>query len=78
MGVILSTMKRAPLTDQQAKVLAFVKSFLKDKGYPPTRKEVMTHFEWSSNNAAQEHLFLIEKKGYIRLDAGVQRGIVVL
>ena len=66
------------LTEQQAKVLAFVKKHLKDKGYPPTRKEVMENFGWSSNNAAQEHLFLIEKKGYIRLDAGVKRGIVVL
>ena len=78
MGVILSTMKRDDLTSQQSKVLAFVKKHLKDKGYPPTRKEIMQAFDWKSNNAAQEHLSLIEKKGYIRLDAGVQRGIVIL
>ena len=75
---ILPAMTRDALTDQQAKVLAFVKKFLKEKGYPPTRKEIMLNFEWGSNNAAQESLALIEKKGYIRLDPKVQRGIVIL
>lgn len=66
------------LTMQQTKVLGFVESFLKDKGYPPTRKEIMEHFDWGSVNSAQEHLIFIEKKGYIRLDPNVQRGIVIL
>jgi repressor LexA len=71
-------MNRPELTKNQAEVLSFVKKYMKAKGYPPTRQEITTGFGWASVNAAQQHLHLIEKKGYIRVDAGIQRGIVIL
>lgn len=66
------------LTDKQWEVLQFLKLFIERRGIPPTRHELADAFEWKSVNAADQHLRLIEKKGYIRLLKGkVSRGIVV-
>ena len=71
-------MTKTPLTKQQGKVLAFVREFIRDRGYPPTRKEIADGFGWYPS-AAQSHLVLIQKKGYIKLDSRAgQRNIVVL
>lgn len=66
------------LTKIQREVYDFVVSFRGDKGVPPTRGEICEHFGWVSLNAADQHLKLIEKKGYLRLLRGKRaRGIVV-
>lgn len=67
------------LTPIQAAILEFVRLFLKEKGYPPTRQEIADGFEFSSCNAAQCHLKALEKKGRISLAIGkVSRGISIL
>ena len=67
------------LTPQQHAVLEFVKLYAKKNGFPPTRAEISQGFGWASVNAAQQHLRLIEAKGYIRLLAkGQSRGISIL
>lgn len=65
------------LTDKQAAILKFVRQSLKKRGYPPTRQEIADEFGFSSPNAADSHLRLIELKGYIEL-VHVSRGIRVL
>ena len=67
------------LTGQQREVLKFVKAYAKANGMPPTRMEIAQGFGWKSANAAQQHLILIERKGYIKLlDKGKSRGIAIL
>ena len=66
------------LTDAQEKVLDFIKSYTDENGWPPTRGEISTEFNWVSSNAAHDHLKAIEKKGYIYIAEGVARGIKVL
>lgn len=67
------------LTKQQERVLKFVKSYIAKSGYPPTREEISDHFGWASCNSAQQHLQLIQRKGYLKLMPGkVSRGIIVL
>lgn len=56
-------MKR--LTNRQEQVLGFVQSYARVRGYPPTIREIASHFGFGPR-AAKEHLDLIEKKGFIK------------
>lgn len=71
-------MKRVSLTRTQQKVLDFVRWYLKAKGWPPTRREISDHFGWKAHNAAAQHLWLIERKGYLRIVSNTARGIEIL
>jgi len=59
------------LTERQEEVLAFIQRFLLERGYPPTVREIGSHFGFGPR-AAKEHLDLIEKKGYIRKGRGAR------
>ena len=67
-----------PLTDKQAEVLAFLKSFHKQNGYMPTMAEIADHFKWKSSTAAVGHLDALIIKGKITKDARAHRNIVIL
>lgn len=54
---------------------SFIDSWQRDKGYPPTQEEIRDHFGFASLNAVRSHLILIERKGYLCLNAGKARGI---
>ncbi len=63
------------LTAKQSKIYEFIRAWQMENGYPPTQKEISNHFGFGSLNAVRNHLALIEKKGYIRLNFGKSRGI---
>lgn len=73
-----SLIRKEPLTEAQRAVLFFVSTFAAEHGYPPTRKEIADHFDWTSHNAAEQHLRAIERKNHIKITPGVARGIAVL
>ena len=56
--------KKRKLTTRQQQVLDFIRECIAEK-YPPTIREIGTHFGFSEK-AAQDHLVALEKKGYIR------------
>ena len=62
---------------KQAEVLAYIKTYKRDCGYPPTRTEISHAFGWASPNAADEHLRALEKRGALVLTPRVARGIRV-
>jgi len=66
------------LTSQQTKVLNAVREFIREHGYPPTRRDVADMMGFSSANAAEEHLQALEHKKTIHLIRGISRGIQVL
>lgn len=66
------------LTEAQTKVFNFIKSFIHEKRYPPTREEIRKEFGYRSINAVQDHLKYLAKKGAIRLDHNISRGIVIV
>ena len=66
------------LSPRQREILDFVRQRVEEDGLPPTRAEINTHFGFSSPNAAQSHLRALERKGAIRLNARLARGIVPL
>jgi SOS-response transcriptional repressor LexA len=67
-----------PLTLKQELVLGFIKAHIAEKGYPPTLREMCRIFRWSSVRAATCHLRALAKKGYIRYDPRISRGIAIL
>ena len=66
-------MKR--LTEKQLKILGFIGEWQTINGHPPTQAEICDHFGFGSLNTVRNHLQLIEKKGYLRLNSGKARGI---
>lgn len=64
------------LSRRQREILAFIVDRIRDDGMPPTRAEINAHFGFSSPNAAQSHLRALERKGAIRLNPRLARGIV--
>ncbi|NWF93728.1 MAG: repressor LexA [Syntrophaceae bacterium] len=66
------------LTSTQKNVLNFLNRFLKDKGFPPTLREIASHFGLKGPRAPQKTLHILEKKGYIRRVPGGSRAIEIL
>jgi repressor LexA len=66
------------LTTKQKKVLHFLKSYLQVKGFPPTLREIASHFGLRGPRAPQKTLQILEKKGYIRRVPGGSRAIEML
>ena len=66
------------LTTKQKKVLHFLKSYLQEKGFPPTLREIASHFGLRGPKAPQKTLQILEKKGYIRRVPGGSRAIEML
>jgi repressor LexA len=66
------------LTTTQEKVLKFLKSYLQEKGFPPTLREIASHFELKGPKAPQKTLQILERKGYIRRVPGGSRAIEML
>lgn len=58
-------MKPMPLTERQAQVLEFIRSAAIKHGHPPTIREIAAHFHMASPKAAQDHVAMLERKGYL-------------
>lgn len=56
------------LTQKQADALDFIATYIVERQRPPTRKSIAQHFGWASNNAAEDMLAALERKGYIVRD----------
>ncbi|MEE4661527.1 MAG: transcriptional repressor LexA [Halieaceae bacterium] len=63
------------LTQRQEQVLAVVRRYVDDTGYPPTRADIARELGFKSANAAEEHLKALARKGAIEMVAGASRGI---
>lgn len=63
------------LTDIQRETLLFIARHVRDKGYPPTIREIGARFDMASTNAISDRLRALERKGRIVRGAGCARGI---
>ena len=63
------------LTQRQAEVLAFIKRYIEETGYPPTRADIAGELGFKSANASEEHLKALARKGAIEMIPGTSRGI---
>jgi repressor LexA len=65
-----------PLTEKQQAVLDFVEEFFARQGYPPTVREVAAYFGIQPR-AAADHLEALKRKGHLRREPGLSRGLVL-
>jgi repressor LexA len=65
------------LTRNQRKVLDFLKSYVKKRGFPPTLREIASHFGLRGPRAPQKTLAILERKGYLRKVPGGSRAIEI-
>jgi repressor LexA len=66
------------LTPTQERVFSFLKNYLGEKGFPPTLREIASHFGLRGPKAPQKTLTILERKGYIRKTHGGSRAIEIL
>ena len=65
----------AKLTARQQQILDLIQNVMARTGAPPTRAEIATELGFKSDNAAEEHLQALARKGAIELVSGTSRGI---
>ncbi|MEI8254059.1 MAG: transcriptional repressor LexA [Deltaproteobacteria bacterium] len=56
----------APLTERQDMILQFIRHSIRDRGYPPTLREIGSKMGIRSTNGVSDHLRALERKGYLR------------
>ena len=65
------------LTDRQKEIFEFIKRFIKERGFPPSVREIGERFQIYPR-AAFDHLKALERKGYLRREGSMSRGLEVL
>jgi repressor LexA len=55
-----------PLTERQDMILQFIRRSIRDRGYPPTLREIGAQMGIRSTNGVSDHLRALERKGYLR------------
>lgn len=65
------------LTDKQKQILDYIKSSIRERGYPPSVREICRHFNIQSPQGAQRHLIALEKKGYLKRDPRLARSLQI-
>ena len=65
------------LTARQREIFNFVRGFIKERGYPPSVREVGEHFNIYPR-AAFDHLKALERKGYLKRRGSRSRGLEIL
>ncbi len=61
------------MTRRQARVLRAIESFVLERGFPPTIRELGRRLGLSNPSAVFKHILSLERKGYLRREAGELR-----
>lgn len=63
------------LTEKQRQILQFIEDRILHKGHSPTYREIGQKFGISSTNGVRTHLVALIKKGYIKKENFISRGL---
>ena len=66
-----------PLTDRQLQILDFIEQELRDRGYPPSVREIGEAVGLASPSTVHSHLATLERLGFLRRDPTKPRAIEV-
>jgi repressor LexA len=66
-----------PLTERQRQVLDFIDESVRERGYPPSVREIGEAIGLSSPSTVHAHLAALQDKGYLRRDPTKPRAIEV-
>jgi repressor LexA len=69
-------MNNSKLTERQKNIFIFIKTFIKEKKYPPTLQEIGDNFKITKRGAL-DHVKALEKKGKILRHEKISRGIII-
>ncbi|MBE7056967.1 MAG: transcriptional repressor LexA [Ruminococcaceae bacterium] len=62
-------------TAKQEEILNCIELYIREKGYPPSIRDICKEVNLSSSSTVFSHLAALEKKGFIQRDDGATRGI---
>jgi repressor LexA len=67
----------ARLSERRRAIIHFVAEFTRERGYPPSVREICTAVGLISPASVQRHLVILEKQGFLRRDPAKPRALVV-
>jgi len=70
-------LKKPELTERQQELLDYIIENVKARGCAPTHRE-MAEFQGIALKAVVDRVHALEKKGYVRREPGIARGLKVL
>lgn len=65
------------LTKRQKEILSFLEEWIENKGYSPTFREIMAHFNFSSIGSVVNHMRALKEKGYIQGEKSKKRSLTL-
>ena len=65
------------LSEKQKQLLKFLSDFNATRGFPPTIREICSHFGLKSLNTVHVQLRVLENKSYLQIHPGKGRGITL-
>jgi len=68
-------MTKPELTDRQREILGYIEGEIVDRGHSPTIREIGRKFGISSTNGVRAHLVALVKKGYLKKQDFISRGL---
>jgi repressor LexA len=63
------------LSERQKNILKYIQSYVEERGYPPSIREIGDRVGISSTSVVDYNLKVLERDGYIRRDREVSRGL---
>src|SRR4051812_38078674 len=63
------------LSERQKNILKYIESYVDERGYPPSIREIGDRVGISSTSVVDYNLKVLERDGYIRRDREVSRGL---
>lgn len=66
------------ITSRQKELLSIIYEYVKNTGYPPTFEEMRASLNVSSNQSVIDLLEKLQKKGFVKRNESVARGITIL
>ncbi len=66
------------LSSKQQHIIDFIRSFVVDRSYPPTIRDIVSGCGISSTSVVSYNLNILDREGYIRRHPEVSRGIELL
>jgi SOS-response transcriptional repressor LexA len=65
------------LTETQQSTLNFIRAYIRENGMSPSIQEIASGMGWKSPNSAHLHLKALQRKGYLEMKRGTNRGLVL-
>ena len=69
--------RTSTMTAAQRRVFDFIADFVRENGYPPTRREISAGLGFASVNSAQDHVAALVRLGALWTPGGGARRIAI-